>query len=161
MNTGQKDATLDDSTGDFLGIYNYGGDKLPVLHNFPGDDEVIQCFTNGFLYESKGINLESSLRKVKPESGEVVQKFDWPEAYFGEGIIKWHDKVYPRPRYAPKPFLRWSAAPAVADLEIRSSESVCLAWSGERPAPPPAVCRSQCTASANYDHELRSYGEGL
>src|SRR5260370_26216001 len=41
MNTGQKDATLDDSTGDLLGVYNGGRNKLPVLHDFPGDDEVI------------------------------------------------------------------------------------------------------------------------
>jgi len=51
-------------------------------------------YDNGFLYESTGLNLQSSLRKVKLETGEVVQKFDWPEAYFGEGIIKWHDRIY-------------------------------------------------------------------
>ncbi len=68
-----------------------------VVHTYPHDRGAFTeglFYENGFLYESTGINLESSLRKVKLETGEIVEKFDWPEAYFGEGIIKWHAKVY-------------------------------------------------------------------
>src|SRR5260370_5180555 len=68
-----------------------------VVHTYPHDRGAFTeglFYDNGFLYESTGINLESALRKVKLETGEVVEKFDWPEAYFGEGIIKWHAKVY-------------------------------------------------------------------
>jgi glutaminyl-peptide cyclotransferase len=76
------------------GIPEYG---YQVVHTYPHDRGAFTeglLYQNGFLYESTGLNLESSLRKVKLETGEVVQKFDWPEAYFGEGIIKWHDKMY-------------------------------------------------------------------
>src|SRR5215472_5874517 len=68
-----------------------------VVHTYPHDSSAFTeglFYENGFLYESTGINLQSSLRKVKLETGEVVQRFDWPEAYFGEGIIKWRDKIY-------------------------------------------------------------------
>jgi glutaminyl-peptide cyclotransferase len=68
-----------------------------VIHTYPHDRGAFTeglFYENGFLYESTGLNLQSTLRKVKLETGEVVQKFDWPEAYFGEGIVKWHDQIY-------------------------------------------------------------------
>jgi glutaminyl-peptide cyclotransferase len=34
------------------------------------------------------------VRKVKLETGEVVQQHDLPPEFFGEGIIKWKDKLY-------------------------------------------------------------------
>jgi glutaminyl-peptide cyclotransferase len=84
----------DPSTQADSGIPEYG---FQVVHAFPHDRGAFTeglFYENGFLYESTGLNLQSSLRKVRLETGEVVQKFDWPEAYFGEGIVKWHDKVY-------------------------------------------------------------------
>jgi glutaminyl-peptide cyclotransferase len=68
-----------------------------VVHTYPHD---IGAFTEGlfyykgFLYESTGKNGESSIRKVKLETGEVLQKRDLSEDYFGEGIINWKDKLY-------------------------------------------------------------------
>src|SRR5215831_13761451 len=76
------------------GIPEYG---YQLIHSYPHDRRAFTeglFYQNGFLYESTGMNLESSLRKVNLETGEVVQKFDWPEAYFGEGIIRWRNKVY-------------------------------------------------------------------
>src|SRR5450432_194438 len=49
MNTSQKDATRDDSAGDFLGIYNCGGDKSPALHHCTGNDEVIHSSRRGAI----------------------------------------------------------------------------------------------------------------
>ena len=46
-------------------------------------------YLNGFLYESTGLEGQSSIRKVKLETGEVVQKVDVPSQYFGEGIVNW------------------------------------------------------------------------
>src|SRR5437016_10597202 len=37
---------------------------------------------------------ESSIRKVKLETGEVLQKRDVPEAYFGEGIAVWNGRIF-------------------------------------------------------------------
>jgi glutaminyl-peptide cyclotransferase len=76
------------------GIPEYG---YQVVHTYPHDRTAFTeglFYQNGFLYESTGQNLQSSLRKVKLETGEVLQKFDWPEAYFGEGIVKWRDRLY-------------------------------------------------------------------
>ena len=43
-------------------------------------------FRAGFLYEGTGLNGHSSLRKVKLETGAVVQQANLPAEYFGEGI---------------------------------------------------------------------------
>lgn len=68
-----------------------------VVHSYPHDPNAFTeglFYWNGFLYESTGLEAESSVRKVKLETGEVLQKHDVPEAYFGEGIINWKDKLY-------------------------------------------------------------------
>jgi len=41
---------------------------------------------DGFFYEGTGLNGRSSIRKVKIDTGEVLQKREVPEQYFGEGI---------------------------------------------------------------------------
>jgi glutamine cyclotransferase len=68
-----------------------------IVHVYPHD---ISAFTeglfylNGFLYEGTGQYGQSSIRKVKLETGEVLQKHDISENYFGEGIINWKDNLY-------------------------------------------------------------------
>ena len=46
-------------------------------------------YLNGYLYESTGLEQHSSIRKVRLETGEIVQKRDVPPQYFGEGIVNW------------------------------------------------------------------------
>lgn len=41
---------------------------------------------DGYLYESTGLYGRSSLRKVDPETGEVVRRLALDSAYFGEGL---------------------------------------------------------------------------
>ena len=57
---------------------------------------------NGFLYESAGLYGKSSLRKVDPQSGLVLQRIDDPSPIFGEGIaldgnrlfqLSWREKI--------------------------------------------------------------------
>ena len=43
-------------------------------------------FHGGFLYEGTGLKGRSSLRKVRLETGEVVQEIDLTPEFFGEGI---------------------------------------------------------------------------
>ena len=45
------------------------------------------------MYESTGLKGESSIRKVKLETGEVLEKRDLPGAYFGEGIVIWKNRL--------------------------------------------------------------------
>ena len=48
---------------------------------------------NGELYESTGLNGRSSLRRVDPVSGDVLQKIDLDERYFGEGLTMVDDRL--------------------------------------------------------------------
>ena len=60
-----------------------------VVRAYPHDPNAFTQglqYVDGFLYEGTGLNGRSSIRKVKLETGEVVQKRDLAKAYFGEGI---------------------------------------------------------------------------
>jgi glutaminyl-peptide cyclotransferase len=50
-------------------------------------------YVDGALYEGTGLNGRSSIRKVKLETGEVLQKHDVTPQYFGEGITIWKDDL--------------------------------------------------------------------
>ena len=45
------------------------------------------------FYEGTGLRGQSTLRKVKVETGEVLQQFDLAPNYFGEGITIFGDKI--------------------------------------------------------------------
>lgn len=67
-----------------------------VVHAYPHDPLAFTqglFYLNGFLYEGTGLEGQSSIRKVRLETGEVLQKRDLPEAYFGEGIVNWADSL--------------------------------------------------------------------
>jgi glutaminyl-peptide cyclotransferase len=60
-----------------------------VVRVFPHDPAAFTqglVYHDGFLYEGTGLNGQSSLRRVRLETGEVVQRVDLPNEYFGEGI---------------------------------------------------------------------------
>ncbi len=46
-------------------------------------------YVDGVLYESTGQNGQSGIRKVKLETGEVLQQQPLDDKYFGEGITIW------------------------------------------------------------------------
>ena len=63
-----------------------------IVHTYPHDTSAFTeglFYLNGFLYESTGLEQHSSIRKVRIETGEVLQKIDIPPQYFGEGIVDW------------------------------------------------------------------------
>ena len=67
-----------------------------IVHVYPHDPMAFTqglVYQDGVFYEGTGLEGQSSIRKVKPETGEVLQKRDVPEAYFGEGIIVWKDRL--------------------------------------------------------------------
>jgi len=71
-------------------------------------------YLDGVLYEGTGLIGHSSIRKVKLETGEVLQKRDVPSEHFGEGItvfkndlieLTWQSHValvYDKATFAPK-----------------------------------------------------------
>jgi glutamine cyclotransferase len=68
-----------------------------VVHVFPHDRTAFTQgleFHAGFLYESTGLNGRSSLRKVRLETGEVVQQINLSPEFFGEGITLLRDEIY-------------------------------------------------------------------
>jgi glutaminyl-peptide cyclotransferase len=69
-----------------------------VVHVYPHDRAAFTeglFYFNGYLYEGTGLDMgRASIRKVKLETGEVLQQQKIPDVYFGEGIVKWKDKLY-------------------------------------------------------------------
>jgi glutaminyl-peptide cyclotransferase len=67
-----------------------------VVHAYPHDPEAFTQgleFRAGVLYESTGLKGRSSVRKVKLETGQVLQKIDIDPQYFGEGITVLNQQI--------------------------------------------------------------------
>lgn len=63
-----------------------------VVRSYPHDRAAFTqgiIFRNGVFYEGTGLNGRSTLRKVKLETGEVLQVKPLGQEYFGEGITDW------------------------------------------------------------------------
>jgi glutamine cyclotransferase len=63
------------------------------LHHDPSAFTQGFAYRDGFFYEGTGLNGRSSLRKVRVETGKVVQQVALGEEYFGEGIALVKDRV--------------------------------------------------------------------
>jgi len=67
-----------------------------VVHAFPHDPKAFTeglFYKDGFLYESTGLEGQSSVRKVRLETGAVVQQRNLVADDFGEGIVDWQDRL--------------------------------------------------------------------
>ena len=67
-----------------------------VVHTYPHDAHAFTQgleYVDGLLYEGTGLNGQSSIRKVKLETGEVLQKRAVSKDYFGEGITVWKSSL--------------------------------------------------------------------
>ena len=63
-----------------------------IVHAYPHDPAAFTqglFYLDGFLYEGTGLYGSSTLRRVKLETGEVIERHDLPAQYFGEGIVNW------------------------------------------------------------------------
>jgi glutamine cyclotransferase len=68
-------------------VYGY-----QVVHTYPHDRNAFTqglLYRDGFLYEGTGLNGRSTLRKVRLETGEVLEQQALANQYFGEGITDW------------------------------------------------------------------------
>src|SRR5438874_3143235 len=98
--------------GSNLPMYGY-----QVVRSYPHDPNAFTQglqYVDGFFYEGTGLNGRSSIRKVKLETGEVLQRRDVPKEHFGEGITVWQSDlieltwqshvafVYDKTTFAPK-----------------------------------------------------------
>jgi glutamine cyclotransferase len=70
----------------------FAADGYRVVHTYPHDPQAYTqglIFEDGHLYESTGLNGQSSLRMVDLNSGRVLQKVSVPSQYFAEGLTSW------------------------------------------------------------------------
>ena len=70
--------------------------SFEVVRVFPHDRTAYTqglAYRDGFLYEGTGLNGHSSLRKVRLETGEVVQRTELTPEFFGEGITLFKNQV--------------------------------------------------------------------
>jgi glutamine cyclotransferase len=68
-----------------------------VIKAYPHDREAFTqglVYENGILYEGTGQETRSSLRKVKLETGEVLNQLEMGSRFFGEGIALFGEKIY-------------------------------------------------------------------
>lgn len=73
-------------------LYSY-----TVAKEYPHDANAYTqglFYSEGFLYEGTGQKGSSTLRKVEPETGKVLQKHSLDNKYFGEGICLHDGKIY-------------------------------------------------------------------
>jgi glutaminyl-peptide cyclotransferase len=67
-----------------------------VVAEYPHDADAYTqglIYLDGFLYESTGITGRSSLRKVRLETGEVIQQRAVNPRDFGEGLAEWRGRL--------------------------------------------------------------------
>ncbi len=70
----------------------FAADSFRTVHTWPHDSNAFTqglVFIDGHLYESTGLNGQSSLRMVDLESGRVLQELPVPSKYFAEGLTAW------------------------------------------------------------------------
>ena len=68
-----------------------------VVNAYPHDPDAYTqglIYRGGFLYESTGRNGQSTLRKVKLETGAVVQQRRVDQEHFAEGLTEWKGRLY-------------------------------------------------------------------
>ncbi|MEX2344300.1 MAG: glutaminyl-peptide cyclotransferase [Balneolaceae bacterium] len=67
-----------------------------VVRVYPHDRDAFTqglIYRDGYLYESTGRRGQSTLRKVRLETGEVLQQRDVEDEYFAEGLTDWNDRL--------------------------------------------------------------------
>jgi glutamine cyclotransferase len=63
------------------------------LHHDPKAFTEGLAFARGELYESTGMNGQSTIRKLDPETGDVLESVSLENQYFGEGLTLYHGKA--------------------------------------------------------------------
>jgi len=74
------------------GVPVYGYEVVHTYRHDPSAYTQGLFYLDGVLYEGTGLEEQSTIRKVKLETGEVLQRRDVP-GVFGEGIILWKDRL--------------------------------------------------------------------
>jgi glutamine cyclotransferase len=68
-----------------------------VVNIYPHDPTAFTqglVYQEGIFYEGTGLYSQSTLRKVDPSTGQVLQGIGLPDQYFGEGIVILGERLY-------------------------------------------------------------------
>jgi glutamine cyclotransferase len=63
-----------------------------IVREYPHDPTAFTqglLYLDGKLYESTGLNRQSTVREVRLEDGKVLRSVSIPPQYFGEGLVDW------------------------------------------------------------------------
>jgi glutamine cyclotransferase len=77
--------------GSAIPLYTY-----EVVHAYPHDPKAFTeglFYRDGYLYESTGLEGQSSVREVELETGKIALARNLVGGDFGEGIVDWHDRL--------------------------------------------------------------------
>jgi glutamine cyclotransferase len=67
-------------------------DGYRIVKEYPHDPAAFTeglFYLDGKLYESTGLNRQSTIREVRLEDGQVLRSVSLDAQYFGEGIVNW------------------------------------------------------------------------
>ncbi|HEX9947239.1 MAG TPA: glutaminyl-peptide cyclotransferase [Allosphingosinicella sp.] len=67
-------------------------DGYRIVREYPHDPMAFTqglIFLDGRLYESTGLNRQSTIREVRLEDGKVLRSVSIPPQHFGEGLVNW------------------------------------------------------------------------
>src|ERR1700739_913202 len=67
-------------------------DSYTVVHTYPHDPQAFTqglVYVDGHLYESTGLNGQSTLREEDLETGRVIREVSVPSQSFAEGLTNW------------------------------------------------------------------------
>src|SRR5215208_1697142 len=96
-----------------------------VVHVFPHDSEAFTqglVYRDGLFYEGTGLNGRSTIRKVKIETGQVMQLQKLDSQYFGEGIAILNDTLFQ---------LTWQSGIAFLYDRMTFTRTGTLSYTGE------------------------------
>jgi glutamine cyclotransferase len=71
----------------------YGYRVVKTFQHDPGAFTQGLEFRDGVFYEGTGLNGQSHLRRVKLETGQILQQVSIPSQHFGEGITVLKDRI--------------------------------------------------------------------
>jgi glutaminyl-peptide cyclotransferase len=71
-------------------------DGYRIVREYPHDPTAFTeglFYLDGKLYESTGLNRQSTIREVRLEDGKVLRSVSLEPQYFGEGIVNWGNGI--------------------------------------------------------------------
>jgi len=106
-----------------------------IVETYPHDPKAFLqglVWVDDMWYEGTGLYGESTLRKVNPQTGEVIKQIAIDDALFGEGITIFGDKIYQLTWKAKRGFIYDKESFELLDEFTYPTEGWGITHDGER-----------------------------